>query len=406
MRLITIPETQYTDYYDQSRFNLTWRINIFIFCTNLVLLPIMFFLAKDEFTGLLFSSVLALSYQVALYKIRKYEVVAVIWVVLGVLSTAVSLLTVPTLMHFTDLIFMFMVIVYAFFTLGKTAGIIVTAGNLVSITIYLIMVFNDGSDFLKDLSAINISKTIAFCIYGSSIIAFIFIEFLKLNKYAAQKYIEANNELEAINEIVVKRDEEKTVMLREIHHRVKNNLQVITSLLRLQTANENDELTLAKFQEATRRVAAMSLIHEKIYQSKDLARLDFRNYLESLSHDLIDSYAISTEISLDIYADHFDLSNRYFVPIALLCNELISNSLKHAFRVQEPGRIKVELKRIGKGRYHLNYADSGRWKEPKVGTTFGMELIDSLAEQLNGRYQRTADSQGTTYNFVLNSLTE
>lgn len=404
MRLIKLPETQYTDYYDQSRFNLTWRINIFIFGTNLVLLPIMFFLSIDEFIGLAISSTLAAIYQVTLYKTRKYETIAVIWVVLGVISTSISLLTVPTLMHVTDLIFMFMCVAYAFFTLGKTAGILVTSGNIAAVSIYLCFVLKNDEMLVKEFTAIDISKTILISIYGAAITAYIFSEFLKLNKYAAENYQDANKQLEEVNELINKKNQEKTVMLREIHHRVKNNLQVITSLLRLQMANEQDDLVVAKFNEATRRVAAMSLIHEKIYQSEDIARLNFEEYLKSLSQDLIASYALKQEVKLEIKTDDLELSNQYFVSIALLCNELISNSLKHAFQPDQKGMIKVTFEQDGEGRYGLIYSDNGTWKESTGESTFGIELIDTLAEQLNGSYERVSDENGTTYVFDLNHL--
>src|SRR5690606_10311883 len=114
--LIKLPETNYDNYYDQSKFNLTWQINVFIFFTNLVFFPFMYLTAKDQFIGLLSSSILAFTYQLVLYRTRKYEGVAIVWVVIGVLSTATSLLFVPTLMHLGDLVFMFTVVVYAFFT--------------------------------------------------------------------------------------------------------------------------------------------------------------------------------------------------------------------------------------------------------------------------------------------------
>ncbi|MBD3636390.1 MAG: sensor histidine kinase [Crocinitomicaceae bacterium] len=406
MNLIKVPPTSYDNYFDQSKFNLTWKINVFIFFTNLVILPFMFFLALDEFFGILFSTLLALTYQVVLYRTRKYKTIAVIWVSVGVLSTAGSLLFIPTLMHLSDLIFMFTVIVYAFFTLGRTAGIVVSIGNLVAITIYLVFVLNTDKLFFEQISAVEITKTVLISVYGLTITAFIFSKFLELNKYAASQYVEANQQLEEINEVVNKRNEEKTVMLREIHHRVKNNLQVITSLLRLQASEETDERTLTKFDEATRRIAAMSLIHEKIYQSEDLARLDFNDYLHSLGHDLIDSYALTTDVDIEVKSDPIDLSNKYFVPIALLCNELISNSLKHAFTDSRRGRINVELVRYGEGKYRMTYMDTGKWKPPAEEVTFGMELIHSLIEQLNGSFSRSELDTGTWYQFEMTQLND
>src|SRR5690606_26902081 len=129
--------------------------------------------------------------------------------------------------------------------------------------------------------------------------------------------------------------------------------------------------------------------------------LDFSEYLKSLSHDLIHSYVVQQTVEFDVKADHLDLSNRYFVPIALLCNELISNSLKHAFSHQDSGKISVELEQKGDGSYVLTYCDNGAWKLPAESKPCGMELIDALAEQLNGQYGRVSHADCAVYRFRL-----
>ncbi|UKN01421.1 sensor histidine kinase [Paracrocinitomix mangrovi] len=405
MNLIKLPNTAYQNYFDQTKFNLTWRINLFIFGTNLILIPIMYFLSIDEMIGLLVSSCFALTYQIILYKTRKYKIIAIVWVVNGVLSIAASILLVPTVMHLTDLIFMFMSITYAFFILGNLAGILVSAGNLISLTTYLVFQFNEDLKNFQSIDSIMIVKAVAISIYGLAITAYIFYTFLKLNKYATDKYIEANKALEVQNEIVEKQNAEKSVMLREIHHRVKNNLQVITSLLRLQSYEEDEDgKSMATFNEAIRRVSAMSLIHEKIYQSEDLAQLDFQDYIQSLMKELIESYDISKEVELNIQSHPFNLSNRYFVPIALLCNELISNSLKHAFAERMQGRIEVEITYDGEKQINMSYSDNGNWKPGESKSTFGMELIDALVDQLNGTFERKTDEGGTHYHFIMRDL--
>ena len=404
MNLVKIPESSYDNYFDRSRFELTWKINLFMFIANLVLIPIFAFLSLEELIAMIYSSVLTVIYQIVLYVKRKYKLIAVIWIVNGVLSTGLSYLLIPTETHFLEIIFMMMVSVYAFFTLGRLAGFLASIGNLAFVAVYLTTKLNKDMLSFTPLTDIQIICTILMSAYGFSIIIYTMMEFYKLNTYAEDKYVETNSELEQKNKIVSERDKEKTIMLREIHHRVKNNLQVITSLLRLQVDEDDDPSSSDRFHEAIRRVGAMSLIHEKMYQSDFLKELDFGDYLKSLSDDLIDSYSITKSVEVDVNAVPIDLANKYFVPIALLCNELISNSLKYAFRNRESGHIQVELKKQKKGCYTLNYSDFGEWKDPENERTFGTELIESLVEQMNGKSTRTIDDKGTHYAFVLESL--
>lgn len=404
--LLKPPTTEYDNYFDQSRFVLTWKINVFMFFMNLVLIPIFLFLSAEELFAMCYSSVLALVYQVVLYKTRKYKLISIIWVVNGILSTGISFLLVPSETHVLETIFMLMVTVYAFFTLGKNAGVLTIFGCLIFLTYYLIFKVNIDMEDFQPMSHLEITSTTLMAVYGFSITGYMILEFFSLNRFAEEQYIEANEKLEVSNEHIKKQDAEKSVMLKEIHHRVKNNLQVITSLLRLQIANENDENIIVKFNEAIRRVSSMSLIHEKIYQSEDLALFNFEDYLRSLSHDLIDSYALKQEVKFEINSAKLELSNRHFVPIALLCNELISNSLKHAFDNNQEALIKVKLKQNTKDRFILEYADNGTWKEGTRDSTFGIELIETLAEQLNGSFERVSNENGTTYKFDLNHLNE
>jgi two-component sensor histidine kinase len=187
-------------------------------------------------------------------------------------------------------------------------------------------------------------------------------------------------------------------MLREIHHRVKNNLQVITSLLRLQSKDIDDPEVIKQFSEATNRVIAMSLIHEKIYQTKNLSDIDISSYFETLTKELIRSYTLAIPIETNIIANIEAITTDHMVPLALLLNELTSNSLKHGFRDKEIGKINISLTEIN-NEMHLTYSDNGHWNLSEKKFSFGLELIDTLTEQLDGHYERTTED-GTHYKFV------
>lgn len=181
--------------------------------------------------------------------------------------------------------------------------------------------------------------------------------------------------------------EEKEVMLKEIHHRVKNNLQIVRSLIRFQTDKVDDPRTMELFNECVNRVGAMALVHEQTYLSKDLANINVRNYLNSLVRDLVGAYNIRLKLTMDVDVEVETLGVDTLTPLGLLINEVVSNSFKHAFKGRETGTIIMHLRETNDGGLLLRIGDDGvglpdkgRWEKPG---SLGMELIHTLAGQLN-----------------------
>jgi PAS domain S-box-containing protein len=153
---------------------------------------------------------------------------------------------------------------------------------------------------------------------------------------------------------------EKEVLLKEIHHRVKNNLQVISSLLRLQSASIKDPEALEMFKESHHRVRSMALVHEKLYQSSDLSRIRFAEYTQNLVDNLIRSYGVgANKIATKVDVGDFALDIDTAVPCGLIMNELLSNSFKHAFPGNSSGEVRVELRAQNPTRLELTIADDG-----------------------------------------------
>lgn len=184
--------------------------------------------------------------------------------------------------------------------------------------------------------------------------------------------------------------EEKEVMIKEIHHRVKNNLQIVKSLIRFQMDQVQDERTVELFNECVNRVSAMALVHEQTYLSKDLANIDVNSYLTHLTRDLCHAYTVDTQLTLDIRIELETLGVDTLIPLGLLINEVISNSLKYAFKGRSHGTIMVHLSGNQHGLY-LRIGDDGvgipdreRWERPQ---SLGMELIHTLAGQLDARIE-------------------
>jgi PAS domain S-box-containing protein len=181
---------------------------------------------------------------------------------------------------------------------------------------------------------------------------------------------------------------EKEVLLQEIHHRVKNNLQVITSLLRLQSGHASDESTRGMFEEARNRVQAIAGIHELLYRSPDLARIDFGAYLNRLARDLFSFYGIDTNrLQLAIEVKHTGLGVNKAIPCGLIVNELLTNSLKHGFHDGRQGTVRVSLECLN-GECILVVEDDGLgfpegfdWEQ---ADSLGLQLVKVLSAQLDG----------------------
>lgn len=182
---------------------------------------------------------------------------------------------------------------------------------------------------------------------------------------------------------------EKEVLLKEIHHRVKNNLQIISSLLSLQSNYLTDPNIINLFNESKHRVKAMALIHEKLYKSSSLSKINFKEYVNDLLYYLVNSYDFKTgNVSLNLNIKEISISLDSIVPFGLILNELVSNSLKYAFPNCGKGVISVSFDEYENEKYLLIFQDDGIGMKnvPDIqnAATLGMQLIFNLTEQLKG----------------------
>lgn len=182
---------------------------------------------------------------------------------------------------------------------------------------------------------------------------------------------------------------EKIVLLKEVHHRVKNNLQIISSLLDLQSQTLTDPQVLDVFQQSANRVKSMALIHNQLYQSTSLEKIDFADYIEALASYLFQSYGVNRNlIELKIDVEPISLNLDTAIPCGLLLNELLSNALKYAFPESRPGVITIKLTSECDRRLMITVQDNGiglpKGFEPENPKTLGFQLIQALTEQLEG----------------------
>lgn len=212
-------------------------------------------------------------------------------------------------------------------------------------------------------------------------------------------------EKESLLEIIQASLHEKEALLKEIHHRVKNNLQVTSGLLRLQAAAIDDEHAREMFEETENRIRSMALVHEKLYQSTNLSRIDFGDYIRSLAELLLRGSAINpANVKLVVSGIDFFLSIETAVPSGLIVNELLSNALKHAFPGGRGGTINVHLGERPDGLMSVTVSDDGIGLPTSFDfsrtETLGLQLVQGLVQQIDGEISAEHRDAGAAFNVI------
>ena len=202
------------------------------------------------------------------------------------------------------------------------------------------------------------------------------------------------------NLLLEQQNSEKEFLLKEIHHRVKNNLGIVSSLLDLQSAEMRDPKVVEAIQESQNRVYSMSMIHQKLYQGKNLSAIEMKDYYIELCDHILDSFGLKNRIEFHFKLDEIELDVDTAIPLGLIVNELVTNALKHAFPKDRKGRVDMSFRKVDDNTLRLEVSDNGigihrilEKKEERGG--FGTKLIGLLVQQLDARMERRTD-QGTS----------
>lgn len=374
-----------TNFENQTKFMLAYRMSLFLTLAIGILTIVLFIYFSAtvaSITLLAFFSVLVTT--IYIFRTGKFRVPTILFNTIGALCCTVTLFFIHNQPHFLDGFWMTINILFAFIVLGARWGLVFTLFHATCQSIYFYYFLDNQMEVMRNLTHEQLIATVINGILCFAIIGYLGWENIRTNEVGKKKLNEAQDVLQVQYNIISKQNEEKTVMLKEIHHRVKNNLQIITSLLRLQSRELENPEAIAKFKDATHRVIAMSMIHEKMYQSDHLSTLHLREYLHDLSSDLVSSYQSGYHVNLKIDCDIDSIGLRSIVPIALILNELISNSLKYAFDDYDNCLISLSFMHHQGKKCKLIYKDSGTWKAPSRQGSFGLDLIESLTDQLEG----------------------
>ncbi|MES2774416.1 MAG: tetratricopeptide repeat protein [Bacteroidota bacterium] len=195
------------------------------------------------------------------------------------------------------------------------------------------------------------------------------------------------------NKLLSAKNAENELLLKEIHHRVKNNLEVVSSLLALQSAQIDDPNTKEAMQEGQNRVQSIGIVHQKLYQGANLGAIEMRDYFINLSESILDSFGADKRVQIACAMEQLNLDIDTAVPLGLIVNELITNTLKYAFPDGRNGKVEIKLEQHRDGVLKLEVSDNGVGKSGITqGTGFGSQLISLLTKQLGGTMKEVIDN--------------
>ena len=215
-----------------------------------------------------------------------------------------------------------------------------------------------------------------------------------------------NQNLTQSNHQLDQRNAQNELLLKEIHHRVKNNLEIISSLLELQARQTDDQVAQFAMKESQSRVRSMGILHQKLFQGQNQVAIEMKDYFTNLSNHLLDTYDAGEKVKVDCKMDPLELDIDTAIPIGLIVNEVLTNALKYAFRDRNGGKIRLSLQAEGDRNLNLSIEDDGVGKQHEgqpEGTGFGTQLINLLTHQLEGSMSEQI-REGTKISFHLKKV--
>lgn len=322
---------------------------------------------------------------------KNYKLVFWLFLISGTLLVHVALNTTIKTIHFVDFIWLSAIIMLAYIGLNRIVGLFFLSLNAAGLIGFFLLSLDTHIEALEPTDYFEKAALVAEMMVAFIVVAYILTQHMEFINYQNKELSKTNLELQSKNK-------ENITLLREIHHRVKNNLQIITSLLRLQKNDDSTE-THQKFDNTISRIISMSLIHDKLYKQDELSQIKIESYIQDLLDEIKSSQTIEGNIQLNIETDIEEISLKSMIPLGLIFNELITNSLKYGLKGEQNGSISVGIHPSVNNRLHITYSDSGDWQDSE-SNGFGLELIKTLVEQLNGTYER----KNSTYTFDLEDI--
>lgn len=326
-----------------------------------------------------------------------YNIASVLAMVCGIVITLYS-----GGIH-SPFIFVLAIVVFAGYVTTKVYGKIYLFINLLLV----------GLIFLHDISNLNLVQN---TVPANSKDWFAFLSILfavyLLGGVFGRNLLKAHHKLYKSRREIQVRIEEKETLLKEVHHRVKNNLQTVSSLLSLQSRSIEDHKISSIIKSSQNRVVSMAMVHEMLYKRDDyLSKIELKPYVEELCEYLIRSIrGGSNAIALNLDIADIKLSIDTVIPLGLIINETVTNALKYAFPEENSGEILIKLGSLEKMKYELYLGDNGigfpEDVNPKNSKSLGLKLIHNLSRQLRGTIERDMATKGTYYHIIFEEVIE
>lgn len=395
------PNTSFfNNYFDKGLYLLAWRISIVFILIFIITTYFYSFSGFNAFFPSLLVCFVGLFCLLFLHFTKKTKVVFWIYAVSGTLLAHYAMNTVMNLTHYVDFLWIMVCIYIAFVGLGRKIGVGFIIFNALLVGYFFMFTLNTHIEALQPRTTFELIGELLELFFAFFVVSYLTYQYLLFQSYSKKELEKAYTELENQNELITIRNNENILLVKEVHHRVKNNLQIITSLLRLQKNTLNSDVA-QKFDEAINRIMTMALIHSKLYQSDDLSKVNIESYINDLINEILSSLSSNENIATNIYSNYNSIGLKTIVPLGLLINELLSNSFKHAFENNEKGEITIEISTKNEIDFTFKYRDSGTWKENQSSKfNFGMELIETLTSQMDGSFIR----KDSSYEFNLKNL--
>lgn len=380
--------SHFDNYYDRGKYKLAWRLSI-LFAVVFFLLTLTF-IRINPINALINATVCLISTGTCIYlaRVKRYQLVFWSYTVSATAILIFSFHYLPTI-HYTDFIWSFSIVIFAFTGLGRRPGLVFIAIHAVNLISFMFLSLNGHLSHIRQQTGVELISITVEMIFALFTLAYLLSEYIRLQQYAENQLTEMNSELEMQNKLIHQKNEENELLVKEVHHRVKNNLQIVISLLRMQMNDIESPETRQQFRDAINRVMTMSLIHQKLYQDNQLATINPKMYFENLTTEILSMSKGDKEIRVTVDTQLQYIGLKTIVPLGLMINELLSNSLKHAFDDSNSGDINIHLSRQNGNSLRFIYCDSGKWKHVDAPTNgFGSELLVMLTQQLEGKVSR------------------
>lgn len=390
---------RHPDIYQLARAELLFNASLL---TIGVFVPLIAYMLANGLHAKTIPSVIGLGFvvvQMAIFRLTK----STWWAALFICSITTVIVCVninfnSSEIHLIEPFWMIVIVVFAVFMMGVKWGILFCALLMTGFTFFVVNKLEsnlrtvlDSIPSLKYFLVFEISAALFTLVYILSM-------FIRTTMRSERALRGVNADLGTQNQLVLRQNAEITVLLKEIHHRVKNNLQVINSLLRLQSDQLNDE-SRKVFDDAQYRIRAIGLMHERMYKSAEMSDIEPNAYFRELAQDLLRQHVTHQAVELTAIVGLGHWEQDRVIPLGLLLNELIANSVEHG-QLGENGAITVDLRSEGQ-RILLRYTDNGRGFPDDFQKGFGLELIETLCEQLNGEMTlRRGAGKGVMYDFA------